>query len=171
MLKPPRWRQRAKRSLKKWDLAVSNFIAIIPPHSNCQILASCPRVEFIRAVSKLKKFFKKNENLRLVFTSLVKRRKRKFDVLVVCTVTAKKCSKKRDAHAKLLFCLVNPLPFLTFFFAVTVIVTNRWNRHPLCWIFSKISYIHSWHFCSLSNVPLSFPMLSHAYFGTLKPWL
>ena len=86
-MQPPRRRQRSKRSLKKRDRAVSIFIAIIPPHSNCQILASCPSVEFIRAVSKLKKL-KESENLRLVFTSLVKRRKRKFNVLVVCTETA-----------------------------------------------------------------------------------
>ena len=48
-------------------------------------MANFPKVEFIRAVIKLKKL-KDNENLRLRFTSFTKCRKTKCNVLVVYTV-------------------------------------------------------------------------------------
>ena len=46
-----------------------------------------------------------------LFTSTSKREIRYFHVVVVLTVTVKKCTKKRDARAKLLFCLVKLLLF------------------------------------------------------------
>ena len=50
----------------------------------------------------------------------------------------------------------------------TILVTNRWNRHHLSWIFWNISYIHSSRFCSHSNVPLSFPNIDATII--LKHW-
>ena len=58
------------------------------------------RVEFLRSVSQLKK--KEKENRCVVFTFSMKREIKKFHVVVV-PVTAKKCTKLRNARAKLLF--------------------------------------------------------------------
>ena len=50
---------------------------------------------------------KENENCRLVFTYSVKRETRWFHVVVV-QERQRKCTKKRDARAKLLFCAFAP---------------------------------------------------------------
>ena len=50
---------------------------------------------------------------RCLFTYSTKREIRHFHVVVV-QKRAKKCTKERDARAKLLFCLLNVLFFLTF---------------------------------------------------------
>ena len=39
----------------------------------------------------------------------------------------------------------------------TILVANRWKRNCFSAIFLKISYIHSSHLCSLSNVPPHLP--------------
>ena len=45
----------------------------------------------------------------------VQEKKKKIIVLCSrCTMTAKKCTKMRDAHAKLLFCSYHPTAFLAF---------------------------------------------------------
>ena len=56
----------------------------------------------------------------------------------------------------------------------TLLITNRWNKTRFSWIFWKISYIHSSHLCSHSNVPLSFPNVEpHVfwYCSSLTNWL
>ena len=63
---------------------------------------SIPNVKIERKVS------------RRLFTSSFKREIRKFHVVVHVKETAKKCNKKCDAGAKLLFCLLNLLLFWMF---------------------------------------------------------
>ena len=47
----------------------------------------------------------------------------------------------------------------------TILVTNRWNRSHLSWIFSKF---HSWHLRSLTNVSLSFPNVKPCIFWSTE---
>ena len=68
---------------------------------------------------KIKEFIKVQEWKRkqdrcLVFTSSIKREIRHFHVVARRAVTAKKCSKKRAARAKLLFCQSKPITILPF---------------------------------------------------------
>ena len=56
---------------------------------------------------------KEKENRCLMFTSSINREIRKFQVVFV-QKTAKKCTKKRDARAKLLFCQSKTIAFLPF---------------------------------------------------------
>ena len=63
-------------SLKKWICILSVYIAIFPTHLLCQMYANPPIVEFLGTISK---YSKRNKIL-------------------------KKCTKKRGARAKLLFC-------------------------------------------------------------------
>ena len=67
-------------------------------------------VEFLRTIFKFRKRIKFRRGL---FTSSRKSKIRQFYVVVV-QKTAKKCTKKWDARAKLLFCLLNLLLFWTF---------------------------------------------------------
>ena len=55
-------------------------------------------VEFLRTLSRIKK-----KNSRRMFTSCIKRRIIRFCDVVV-QWTSKKCTRKRDARAELLFC-------------------------------------------------------------------
>ena len=49
----------------------------------------------------------------------------------------------------------------------TILVTYCWNKTRFSWSFWKISHIHSSHFCSKSNVPLSFPNVElHVFWST-----
>ena len=72
-----------------------------------------PGVEFQRTVSKLTKTKRKSVVRCLVFTSSIKREIRKFHVVVVQR-RQKKCTKKRDARAKLLFYQSQAVAFLPF---------------------------------------------------------
>ena len=64
---------------------------------------------------------KEKESCYLVFLFSTKREIRHFHVVVVQRRPAKKCTKKREARAKLLFCPSKPVAF--FFVAVLVAVT------------------------------------------------
>ena len=50
----------------------------------------------------------------------------------------------------------------------TILIANRWNRNRFSGIFLKISYIHSSHLCSHSNVPFTFPSVEpHVFWRPL----
>ena len=74
------------------------------------MLATSFGVEFSRTVSK---FRKRIRSCCLEFPSSTKREIWHFNVVVVKT-TDKKCTKKRDARAKLWFCQSEPVAFLPF---------------------------------------------------------
>ena len=93
-------------SVKKWICVLSNLVASIWTRSICQMQATFPRVEFLRILFR----FKKRKLLLRMFTSSIKRQIRRFHVVVV-QWTSKKCTKKRDARAELLFWSLNPLFF------------------------------------------------------------
>ena len=70
--------------------------------------------------ARFKPNFKRERKIcRLLFTSSFKREIRKLHMVVPVKETAKKCTKKCDAGAKLLFYLLNLL-FFCFFFYVLV---------------------------------------------------
>ena len=68
-------------------------------HSLCQMQATFPGVEFLRILFRFKK---RKENSSSYVHVLHKTQIRKFHVVVV-QWTSKKCTKKRDARAELLF--------------------------------------------------------------------
>ena len=55
-------------------------------------------------------------------------------------------------------------------YQATILVTNRWNRSHLSWIFSKFLTFTLHTFVLTQMCPSPSPMLSRAYFGALK-WL
>ena len=71
-----------------------------------------PGVDFLRKISKFEKSKRDSSSYAHVIEKNVKlgnsRRSR--------AATAKKCTKKRDARAKLLFCQSKPIAFLSFLF-------------------------------------------------------
>ena len=90
-----------RTSLKKWIcILFSLYRNYAYPLLLCQMKANPPRVEFFGAKSK----FRKRKFRRCLFTSSIEREIRHFHVVVV-QKRAKKCTKKRDARAKVLFCL------------------------------------------------------------------
>ena len=90
-----------RTSLKKWIYVLSVYIAIIPTHLLCQMQANPPGGEFLGTTFK---FRKRNKFRRCLFTYSIKREIRHFHIVVV-QKRAKKCTNKRDARAKLLFCI------------------------------------------------------------------
>ena len=84
---------KRKTSLKKWICTVSNFIDLIQFHLIWKFFAKLSGVE-----SEIK------ENSCAVFTNSSRR----------LATTAKKCTKKHDARAKLLLCWYKPIAFLPF---------------------------------------------------------
>ena len=52
----------------------------------------------------------------------------------------------------------------------TILVTNRWNRNHLSWIFSQFLTFTLHTFVLTQMYPSPSPMVSHAYFGALR-WL
>ena len=80
-------------NLRFFKLIAYNFIWTL---SVCQMYAISPGVEFLRTLFR----FKERKSM---FTSSVKRRIRRCHVIVV-QLTSRKCTKKRDARAELLFC-------------------------------------------------------------------
>ena len=50
----------------------------------------------------------------------------------------------------------------------TILVTNRWNRSHLSWIFSKFLTFTPHTFVLTEMCPSPSPMLCHAYFGALR---
>ena len=93
--------------LKKWIWVLSVLIAIIPTHLLCQKKANPPWnwIPWPYRSTEIEIKFR-----RRLFTSSIKRKIRHFHVVVV-QKRAKKCTKKRDARAKLLFYLQNLLFF------------------------------------------------------------
>ena len=87
----------AKTSPKKWICAVSNSISLSPTPLICQMLAIF-RGWILKDLSSQKQ----KGNCCLVFTSSIKREIRQFHVVVVQWLQ-RKCTKKHDACAKLLF--------------------------------------------------------------------
>ena len=71
-----------------------------------------------------KRLYQSSESCGLVFTSSTKREIMHFHVLDVRAVTAKKCRKKRDARAGLLFCQSKPrnIAFFAVFVDVIIVV-------------------------------------------------
>ena len=96
-----RWKSEFALFQSSWRLLqVTNFV-------KCRW--TLLKVEFLRTISK----FRKREE---ISSSLVYFRCKKWKLAFSCrsrAVTAKKCTKKRDARAKLLFWLLNLLLFLT----------------------------------------------------------
>ena len=80
---------------------------LYPDYSNSFILSNASEL-FLSRISSLER--ERNCSCRL-FTPSIKREIRHF-LVVYRAVTAKKCTKKRDARAELLFCLFNLLLFL-----------------------------------------------------------
>ena len=66
--------------------------------------------------------------------------------------------------------MTQPINFRTYPWRTTILVTNRWNRSHLSWIFSKFLTftLHTFVLTQICRSPS--PMLSGAYFGALK-WL
>ena len=91
-------------------LVPSVFIAIIPTHLLCQMQANPPEAEFQGTKFKLRK---RNKISPLLVCVLHKTRNQAFSRRSRAK-TGKKCTKKRDARAKLLFCSLNQLFFFTF---------------------------------------------------------
>ena len=74
-----------------------------------------------------------------MFPSSIKReiRKLKFHVVASRVVTAKKCTKKRDARAKLLFCWSKPTAFLLFSLPSLLKLPNKSGKkepYPPLWV-------------------------------------
>ena len=93
---------KPKMSLKKWIRTVSNFIDPFQFHLICQMLAKFSGVECERTVSK----FRKRKRTFLCFVHLLhKAGMWNWEHSCCNRATAtKKCTKKRDARANLLFC-------------------------------------------------------------------
>ena len=104
---------KAKTSLKKWiPRTVSNFIDLIQFLFIFKILAKLSGIESQRTISEFRK--RKRKSLCCVH-QLHKASAWNKDVSSRRpATTAKKCTKKRDARAKLLFCSYKPIVFLPF---------------------------------------------------------
>ena len=88
----------------------SNFIAIIPTRFKCWMLVKFPRVKFVGTAPKFRKRKKNSSSCVYVLHKTshqeISRPSR--------AVTAKKCTKKCNARAELLFWLLSLLLLLTF---------------------------------------------------------
>ena len=93
--------------------------------------ATFPGVEFLRILFRFKK---RKENSSLYVHVLIKRQIRRFHVVVV-KWTSKKCSKKHDARAELVFWSLN----LLFFEVVVTVVVAPYN------IQSRTRGLATWH--------------------------
>ena len=98
-----------KMPIKRWICVLSNLIASIWTCSICQIQATFPGVKFLRILFRFKKI-KENDIRHCMSTSSINRQIRRFHI-VVMQWTSKKCTKKRDARAQLLFWSLNLLFF------------------------------------------------------------
>ena len=104
-----RWPSPAtKKSLKNGIRAASNLIALIPFCLIRQVLVNFIAVELKKIVSKFRK-----RKIKLCSRT---RQNVKLGRLSSCSraTTVKKCPKKQDARAKLLFCQSKPIGFLPF---------------------------------------------------------
>ena len=110
-------KQQRRRRLRKRHLK-SEF-ALIPARVIRQMLANFSGFEFQRTVSKFRKTKTKSSScvhvLQKTWNQGVPRRSR--------AVTAKKCTKKRGARAKLLFCQSKP---------IALFCRSRCRRRRLC---------------------------------------
>ena len=98
-----------KTPLKKLIIVLSVLIAIIPTLLLCQMQANPPEVEFLGAE-------RETNFRRCLLTYSIKRESRQFHVVVV-QKQAKKCTKRRDAPADLLFYSLN----LSFFYVLVAV--------------------------------------------------
>ena len=94
-------------------------MALIPSRLIHQMLANCLE---LNSKGLYQSAGKEKESCCLRFPSLTKPEIR--DALSRCSraMTAKKCTKKRDARAKLLFCYHTPIAFSAVLVAVAVVV-------------------------------------------------
>ena len=104
----PRQLTTTKTSHEDWTHIFSVSIVIIPTHLLCQMQENSSGAEFLSTISK---FIKRKKILSLLVYVLPKTWNKAFS-RGSRSVTAKKYTKKRDARAKLLFCLVKLLLFL-----------------------------------------------------------
>ena len=98
---------KPKTSLKKWIRTVLNFIDLTQFQLICQMLATFSRDESERTVSKVRK-------IKIKFFCCVHPVHKAGARNVSCyrrAMTATKCTKKRDARAKLLPCQSKPVAF------------------------------------------------------------
>ena len=105
-----------RTSLKKCIFVLSVFIAIIPTHLLCQLQANPPKAEFQGTIFKLRK---RNKISSLLVYVLHKTRNQALSRRSRAK-TGKKCTKKCDVRAKLLFCLLKLL-FVDVLVAVRVV--------------------------------------------------
>ena len=84
----------------KWICVLSDLMVSIWTRSICQMRATFPGVEFLRILFTFKNWGRKIR--RRMSTSSIKRQISRFHVVVV-QWTSKKCTKKHDARAELLF--------------------------------------------------------------------
>ena len=110
-----------RRHLKICSRAAMNLIALILSRSIRQMLAIFWN-EFQKSVSKLRK--RKRE-----FVVLCSRPPQNVKSRRICAVTAKKCTKRRDALAELLFCQSKPLAFLSF----SLTLPSSLLKFPIVW--------------------------------------
>ena len=103
--------QTAKTSFNNWIHVLSLFIAIIPNHFLCQLQMSSHDVEFLRTIFK----FRKRETISSMLV-YVPHEISKQEVSSRSRVgTARKCTRKRAAPAKLLLSMATVIvPLLLF---------------------------------------------------------
>ena len=119
-----------KTSVKKWIWVLSNLIASVWTRSICQMQATFPGGWILKDFIQVQK----EEGIRRrMSTSSMKRPVRRFHVVVV-QWTSKKCTKKRDARAELLFWSLN----LLFFWS------RRCGRRRSCLSSLILTHISSW---------------------------
>ena len=92
-------------------------------------------------------------------------------LILSCSNWGNGLEKEEKKNAKLSFLPFSnfPLPYSESCLLATILVTNRWNRHCFSRIFRKNHEIYTSYCFPPWNVPSPSPMLSHAYFESLRP--
>ena len=122
-LKHQRRRRLRKRHSKKMNLRCFKLYRLIPSRSIRQMLPIFSGVEFLKTASKIRK--RKSKQLSCVHFFMFSTKGKfawAFSRRRSRAVTVKKCTKRRDARAELLFCVVNLLLFFAVLFDVAVVV-------------------------------------------------
>ena len=117
----------------------SVFIAIIPTHLLCQMQANPLEAEFRGTIAKLKQ---RNKISSLLVYVLHKPQNLAFSRRSLAK-TGKKCTKERDARAKLLFCLLNQW---FFFFTFSLPSASLDRKLPIV----AVNKLSSWGCCEKS---------------------
>ena len=134
---------KPKTSLKKWIRTVSNFVDFIPFQLICQILATL--FQLLNLKGQDLGLQKGKENFCCVHLLY---KVGAWNYEVSCrrrATTARKCTKKREARAKLLFCQFKPIAFCR----------SRCCRHRQC-----LSSLLSKHFATMVTWRDTSPLLS-----------